>query len=559
MYRLLIFSILSILIAGSALAQLSPGELSQPHANLEGLENCSKCHGFEEKLAPDKCLVCHVALSDRIKAGQGLHADAHHRDCGTCHVEHQGKDFDLVYWKGGEEKFDHSQTGYALEGKHSSVKCRDCHRGKNIASNEKLEKVNFARTYLGLSRECLTCHPDEHHGQLDSKCLSCHVMAGWKPAGVFEHNKAKFVLTGKHTSVACVKCHPTTAADSSQNSDASTKFTGIRFEKCLDCHKDIHNNKFGQECEGCHNTSSWASVNQVKFDHSKTKYLLEGKHVSVECSKCHHPGKPLAGLKYGTCTDCHSDFHQGQLTGRARKGACEECHTLAGYGLTTFGLDQHQLTQYPLAGSHLAIPCDGCHKKEMLSGKIETIRFKYESTRCQACHTDPHKSAADQYIAKGGCEYCHLVDSWKASSYDHSQSKFVLDGRHKEISCRACHGKEKTGAAVLQFTTLAQGCQNCHEDIHRGQFAKVMANKSDNNIDTECARCHVTSSWKPEKFNHNRDSSFKLDGAHVDILCRSCHKQTILDGKPFVKFKPLESTCSACHGGKMLQGNGGKS
>jgi hypothetical protein len=32
-----------------------------------------------------------------------------------------------------------------------------------------------------------------------------------------------------------------------------------------------------------------------------------------------------------------------------------------------------------------------------------------------------------------------------------------------------------------------------------------------------------------------------------------------LDGKSFVKFKPLDPTCSACHGSKSLQDLGGKS
>jgi hypothetical protein len=382
-------------------------------------------------------------------------------------------------------------------------------------------------------------------------------MAGWKPASAFNHDKAKFILTGKHTSVECQKCHAAIEVEPPQKT--YVKFTGIKFEKCLDCHQDVHKNKFGQDCESCHNTSSWNSVNQVKFDHSKTKYPLEGKHVSVECSKCHLAGRPLTGLKFAACTDCHSDYHQGQLVGRTSKGACEECHTVTGYEIVKFSIDEYQKTKYPLMGSHLAIPCNGCHKKETLSGKTETIRLKFESTRCLVCHQDPHKGAVDQYTAKGGCEYCHLVDNWQANSFDHGQTKFALDGKHKDVSCRACHGTSKTEGAAQKFAGVSQDCQGCHEDIHRGQFAEITAVKAGGGNDTDCGRCHITASWKPEKFDHNRDSAFKLDGAHANVPCVDCHKQSTVDGKLFIKYKPLESTCSACHGEKMLQGGGGKS
>ncbi len=412
---------------------------------------------------------------------------------------------------------------------------------------------------MGLEKDCLSCHPDEHHGQLAKDCLTCHIMAGWKPASAFDHSKAKYILTGKHTDVTCVKCHPSLTNENQPSGKAYTKFTGLQFQKCLDCHKDVHNNKFGQNCESCHNTSSWTSVNQTKFDHSKTQYPLELKHVSVACNKCHVPGKPLAGLKFKLCTDCHGDYHRGDFASREKKGACEECHTLAGFEITKFTVDEHQKTKYQLAGSHLAVPCDGCHKKVILNGNNETVHIKFESTRCQVCHTDPHKGAVDNYMPKGGCEYCHLVENWRASSYDHSQAKFVLDGKHKTIACKACHQKKGTDPPLLQFTELAQNCQGCHDDIHRGQFVQVSSTKDGSSKDTECNRCHTAVAWKTLKFDHSRDSKFILDGAHIKLLCIQCHKPEMIDGKAFIKYKPLGSKCSDCHGGQTIQTGAGQS
>ena len=37
-------------------AQLSPGDLANAHKNLEGLENCTKCHEIGKKVLPEKCL-----------------------------------------------------------------------------------------------------------------------------------------------------------------------------------------------------------------------------------------------------------------------------------------------------------------------------------------------------------------------------------------------------------------------------------------------------------------------------------------------------------------------
>ena len=50
------------------------------------------------------------------------------RECRKCHVEHQGQEYELVWWgKAGRESFDHGLTGHALEGRHSPPRLRRCH------------------------------------------------------------------------------------------------------------------------------------------------------------------------------------------------------------------------------------------------------------------------------------------------------------------------------------------------------------------------------------------------------------------------------------------------
>ncbi len=97
-------------------AQLSPGDLSQVHADLEGLLNCTKCHEIGEKVLPQNCLSCHIILNDRIKAGIGLHADSGFGDCADCHSEHHGRKYKLIYWDDGQENFEHKETGFCSGG-----------------------------------------------------------------------------------------------------------------------------------------------------------------------------------------------------------------------------------------------------------------------------------------------------------------------------------------------------------------------------------------------------------------------------------------------------------
>lgn len=551
------FGLLAALFVLPLHAQLSPGELHQSHAFLEGLKNCTRCHSSGNRISPDKCLACHVALKERIQANQGLHARQEYRNCVDCHSDHHGRNFEMIFWKGGQENFDHSQTGYPLEGAHARQECRACHRGEHIAGKARLleQKISLKRTFLGLNRDCLSCHVDEHRGQVGKECLNCHEMEKWKPAPKFDHARARFTLTGRHLEVACEKCHTPVTDNRFPNDAGFLKFKLPAFARCADCHEDFHRGSLGENCQTCHSTAGWQSGAFAGFDHGKTRFPLLGKHQSVKCESCHQPGKPRRGLAFANCRDCHNDYHRGQFAARSSKGACEECHTVNGFSPSTFSLDAHQQTDFPLKGAHLAIPCVACHAGGGNGGgqnrsMLKINRFTFNSTRCQDCHKDPHRGEVDRYTQTGGCEHCHSVESWRKIHFDHGQTRFALAGRHREIACNACHrptsssGEEKRP----QLTGLPLLCQDCHEDIHQGQFqtATVSAGKTVNV--TDCSRCHTPSRWQPELFDHNRHSKFPLEGAHRSVPCRNCHPREERNGVVITVFKPLSGECSACHG-----------
>ncbi len=184
-------------VARPAAAQISPGELAEGHVKLEGSQNCLKCHDPKQGVSPAKCLECHEALKKRVDAGVGLHSRPEYGACQKCHVEHTGRKADLVWWgEKGIGAFDHALTGYALEGKHTPLKCDACHLPK------------LGKTFLGLKRDCVPCHTDVHKGQFGAKCASCHGQNAWKPVTGFDHTKTAYPLTGLHVNVGCDKCHP---------------------------------------------------------------------------------------------------------------------------------------------------------------------------------------------------------------------------------------------------------------------------------------------------------------------------------------------------------------
>ncbi len=196
-----------ILTAATASAQLSPGDLSQAHSHLEGLDNCRACHGSDRKQIGPNCLICHTLIQKQLNELDGIHGRNQYTVCEECHVEHHGRDFALVYWKEGEAAFDHSLTGYDLSGAHKPLQCRQCHTVKNVVPDLKEgdTRKDPSRTFLGLSPDCNSCHFDEHRGQVSNKCESCHSNTAWKPAISFDHQKAKYALTGLHQKAECAK------------------------------------------------------------------------------------------------------------------------------------------------------------------------------------------------------------------------------------------------------------------------------------------------------------------------------------------------------------------
>lgn len=344
----------------------------------------------------------------------------------------------------------------------------------------------------------------------------------------------------------------------------------LKFNDCVACHKDPHAGRFTGACAKCHSTDDFHNINRAGFNHGITRYPLKGKHALVDCAKCHDPARGGFGPKpkFAACTDCHKDTHNGMATLLGKVVDCASCHDVSGFDRSTYTVAAHAKSAYPLVGRHTVAACEGCHMKKPLgspeAGSLGSARvvLRPKKSACADCHGDPHLGRFEATGArpkKNSCQSCHSLLAYHPSTYDgaaHADCVFPLLGAHRAIPCQACH--EELGgvparstlrvnvAAMrpLRFDNQKRLCVDCHSSPHGVQFTQ----RKDKGA---CDACHDDRAFAPAgKFDHNRDSSFKLEGAHLKAPCGSCHRlQTDTSGKTMVVYRATPIRCEACHVG----------
>lgn len=483
-----------------------PGEVVRAHARFE--QKCDKCHELFDRSRQRKlCRDCHEQIDTDIKKKTNFHGKIHdiaERECHSCHTDHKGRDMDIIQFD--EEVFDHNRTNFTLNGAHKLLACKTCHKKD--------------RFYRLPKHDCFDCHErdDSHKSSMGDKCENCHIEAAWIPA-VFNHAKTDFPLRNNHRNVGCQYCHVNERYKDTPkncyfchylddvhkgdrgikchechyderwsriefNHDKDTNFKLNEAHKrllCEDCHEgnvfkdkvktvcyachedhDAHNGNYGKRCAECHTEEDWRKID---FNHDKdTKFKLKGAHKDLICEAC-HKGHLFDEKTPDECNGCHGmdDVHAGQ-----EGQACTKCHNEKGW--TVKVIFDHDLTKFPLHGSHPLLTCEDCHVSGM---------YKEAKVSCNACHEkdDVHKK---KLTVK--CELCHGATDWLIWQFDHdTQSDYPLDGKHKGLDCHACHSEP-----IKKKIELPKNCFGCHEkdDTHSGQLGR------------QCEKCHKTSSFR---------------------------------------------------------------
>ena len=239
---------------------------------------------------------------------------------------------------------------------------------------------------------------------------------------------------------------------------------------CLDCHKEVAKdvaNKAGfhghlvaeKSCRECHadhlgRNAKIVKLDEARFDHRETGFLLLGKHASVKCVSCHVEGKKFREAA-NDCATCHhkDDVHRGNL------GAdCQRCHVESDWKKAKF---DHDKTRFQLRGRHVQPKCTACHK---------TQTFKETPKECVGCH---RRDDVHQGKLGPDCAHCHSDRDWKKAEFDHAKTRFPLAGRHAPLKCADCHRERG-------FKDTPVECVACHrkDDVHK------------ETLGPDCAKCH---------------------------------------------------------------------
>ncbi len=526
-----------------ALAQLfSPGKLSKAHKHLEGLSNCKKCHIGGREVDSKRCLKCHTLLKVRIAKKLGYHGRMGRRKvmkCESCHVEHKGRFFAVVFWPKGMRKFVHWQTGYWLKHKHR-VDCRKCHkpsfiRDLKVKSHHRKWK-SLRKTFLGLSNNCQSCHKDPHQKQVSNNCKKCHSEKGFKPAHRFDHSKTRFTLHNKHAKIACAKCHKPLPG----GGKGALRFKLSR--TCKSCHRDSHAGKMTTNCVRCHNDGGWKPATLDLATHAPNRFPLTGAHRKQRCAACH--GRDQSKNIRRACVSCHKTPHPSSFSRR-----CQTCHNTTSFLKSKFSRNQHDKTRFPLRGQHRKILCAKCHTPAMKAAAKRRggSRFQIPRNRfasCTPCHKDEHDGQFKNRKAGSACTSCHKEEGFKPSQFGiqaHAKTKYPLHGAHLAVPCSSCHKKSAGSKGVVPYRFADQTCKGCHKDPHKGRFNAVIKKKG-------CKGCHNDKDWaQVHDFRHEL-TRFLLTGKHRDVACTKCHRmKRRSNGRVLPLYKPRPTDCAGCH------------
>ncbi|MEZ5650757.1 MAG: cytochrome c3 family protein [Burkholderiaceae bacterium] len=340
-------------------ARFDHGKTGFPLTGAHMPLRCDSCHATRRYDEADKtCVSCH-AKDDRHQKRFGP-------GCADCHS--------TTRWS--DTSFDHRRDArFALRGRHAAIECQVCHTAP----------VGEQR----LASACIACHRDDdaHESTLGSDCASCHDSRAWKPAAGFEHDKTRFPLRNAHARkpVRCASCHQ------------SPKQMRDTVATCVSCHRadDRHDGRLGPRCEQCHDDSGWANS---RFDHSRTRFALLGRHAATECKACHR--NPDMGDTPTRCEACHADDddHGGRLG-----SDCQRCHNPRDWGSWHF--NHARSTGFALDGAHRRSKCESCHVQPVKAG----APIPRVDSRCGACHV-----ADDVHDRRFGlaCQRCHSTETW---------------------------------------------------------------------------------------------------------------------------------------------------
>ncbi len=77
----------------------------------------------------------------------------------------------------------------------------------------------------------------------------------------------------------------------------------------------------------------------------------------------------------------------------------------------------------------------------------EPIKTNHLFAKCTDCHSDYHKGDFTSKEIVKDCKTCHTEFGFSPSNFlieDHNKTKFIIDGSHLAVACRAMSLQKRT-------------------------------------------------------------------------------------------------------------------
>lgn len=484
--------------------------LEGAHAEAE----CRACHERRNRRgavtflgAPETCHGCHQK--------DDVHKGRFGKRCGDCH--------DARTFKGGDlDRLDHDLTRFALAGAHARVECKQCHgeparyRGLSFESCKDCHadphkgrlgdqcsqchresdwaEVRMRRAaHPGLridaghadvacnachdqgrvrppsaGTRCVDCHRPVHEARFGTRCEGCHRSVRWlglpERTGRKVHDQTAFALLGAHATVACADCHRPEQAP-------AQRFRGLSFERCRDCHEDVHGGRLSRygdgDCQTCHDEHGFAPTLFTVEQHEATHFPLLGRHVAIACRSCHRSESPRLdwSLDQAACADCHQNPHGDQFARELATSGCAGCHSPVAWNAPNI---DH--STWPLTGAHELVACAACHDENASDRRAGGgASYRGVPRACDGCHADPHLGQFRLSEPVRACDACHATSAFTLPEFDHTEAAgYGLEGKHAALACDGCHGREtlRDGQSAVRYRLGYRACRDCHADPH---------------------------------------------------------------------------------------------
>ena len=335
----------------------------------------------------------------------------------------------------------------------------------------------------------------------------------------FDHDSAKFILSGAHLKVDCKVCH------------VRNVYKGIPVA-----------------CEECHSTSSLIA---------KTKKPNEHFDSVESCDNCHKVDTWIGARidhdsVIGTCIDCHNNI---VTTGRTSDhiqsvDECQECHTTRCWKQS--GFDHEVIT-----GN-----CYSCHNGSTAKGKSKKHRLS--SNECHDCHHVKNwkSKTFDHKGIKSGCLSCHQnilpalphPENNKCEECHSTEKKWPqVRFKHEGTSemCINCHGNKKSVHHFIVTSSVNNRCDDCHRStsswVTNLRYNHEVADYQEHRANTKCVVCHLSNSsavlwqfaaYKPKcagchASNFNTTSHVKASGTYTVSELADCTGSCHLHGSNY--------------------------